>query len=465
MRNFRRVSVLLVLEFGACFYAASGQAAVYSDAIVAQKSAGVPVNQRFLDSGASIVATADAKSCVVSRRVEIENSSYLTSGGDSVPFDEIVRSPATSIQAVAGADGAISFRIQLKYSLVPQTPVSLMIGDTIVDVRDALERSTDSLWLVGQTATDLETAFRDGVDVRLAATSVDTNHQVQDSILAPDFPALTDCVADLATDELPEGRISNDVRLMFHADPATTPLATLPELRACRMKDEPGELYLAKLDEVGGFFSQTNEIFVSFGENGTLARAYIPGIFDGNFSGYSETARLSRAADANVPDAPNDVKGCLGSAEISICTISSEDGNHVLAPCNYMQMLSLTTGDTDDDPTSPTVFTPTFVGGTPGQPPRVFGNTPVQTASSSPPGTTNFSPVTGGGSSNNGSPPDSGTPFFYPPTGGGGGTSDPGAPIAPAPPTVPLPASLYFIGAALLSLFGARRLRRNRANA
>lgn len=510
MTSYRGATVCFLI--GASLTASSGEAAVFQDAPFQQNAAGIPVHQRFLDSGASVVTTLDSRSCVVSQKIDIAASTYLTDTGEAVPFDEVVRSPATSVQAIAGTDGGVSFRIQMKYSLVPDQPIILTLGDDQIDLSGALERSTDSLWIIGDDAVALDAAFRSGMMAQITATSVDTAHVVIDDVPSPDLAALEACVTDLVpldvapvdlapmdltslnlvpTDQVQQ-QISNDIRLAFHADPETTPLATLPELRACRMNDVPGTLYLAKLDEVDGFFSQTREVFVSFQDDGSLARAYIPGIFDGDFGQDRDSARLSRSADSNVPAASNSVKGCLGSAQVSICSISSEDGNHVLAPCRYMQMLAFDTdgGLTDDiladdgvtnsgvldhgllqiDNSLIASLDPFFrapnLGGT-------TSNTSTQSSTGPTP-----SSATGGTSSASGGTPVGGG-FFTPVTrnrstdtdnrdnrddtpirfidfdGAAGG--DLGVdPVA----AVPLPIPAYMLGFALLSLVGMRRFRK-----
>ena len=65
---------------------------------------GAPISQQFLANGASIVTTLDSRACVVSRRIGIEASIYLATDGTVVPFDQIRRSIAASVQAVSGAD-------------------------------------------------------------------------------------------------------------------------------------------------------------------------------------------------------------------------------------------------------------------------------------------------------------------------------------------------------------------------
>ncbi len=309
------------------------QAAVLTESSLPSRFAGFPLHQQFLPSGASVVTTRDGKSCVVSRRLEIETSLYRDRDGSDIPFDQILRSPAASIQAISTVPGKASFRLQLKYSVARGTPILLTLEDEELDLQSTLEKSTDSLFLEGALAARLQAAFLAGIMPGLSSVSIDTGHVVTDRLGAPELAALDACMADLPVDRTVAAEVDNTPRVNFRADPETTPLATLPQLRACRMMDEPGDLHLARIETVNGFFAQTDKVFVSFKADGTLARAYIPGVFDGDFSGGAPSARLSRAADANVPTMPNDVKGCLGSAAVRMCSYGPEEGRFRLGPC------------------------------------------------------------------------------------------------------------------------------------
>ena len=120
---------------------------------------GNPISQRFVARDVAIVSTRDEKVCVASQRIRIEDSAYLTQTGDAVPFDEIVRSPATSIQAVADGEGTRGFRIQMKFSPAPAKGIFLTLRGTRHDVTSALEPSTDSLWLTGALAEEMTAAI------------------------------------------------------------------------------------------------------------------------------------------------------------------------------------------------------------------------------------------------------------------------------------------------------------------
>ncbi|MGY9049264.1 MAG: hypothetical protein ACKVKF_20020 [Rhodobacterales bacterium] len=536
--------VMLLVPFAPM---SAAQAAVMDGFDLLPQDLGVPLRQRFLPNGASIVTTRDTKSCVISRRIEIENSVYTSADGDALDFERIVRSPATSIQAIStahlsspledqipvantadaampdfdvppsafpetvlsdfdtsvfgvprpsapmseapmsdgtaanvqGTDeaplgdmevsetsmedteapvgdmevplapdaevvafdlpGETSFRIQMKYSPTLDAPISLDLGDRVMDLRDMMEISTDSLLITGEAAALLDAAFRKGVTPRLSAVSGDTWHHVTDSLIAPEMSTLDACKDELASDATTPQEVSNAVRVAFKADPATTPLATLPELRACRMNDAPGLLYLAKLEAVDGFFSQTNNIFVSFNEDGTVARAYIPGIFDSNFSDGIQSARLSLAANSNVPSEPNDVKGCRGEAELQVCSSIPEPGSFLIGPCIL--------GDDRSMFPDATGFVPELGGLGPS-----LGGPGLAGASPANRGSQTFRRTGGGGGSPFPSPPPFGP--TTPPT-----KKPPGGETDPPPPVVPLPASLILICSAFLALVALRRAR------
>ena len=62
---------------------------------------GAPLQQRFLDSGASVITTTERRYCMVSRRIDIAASDYRSADGAVVPFDQVIRSPAASTQGMA----------------------------------------------------------------------------------------------------------------------------------------------------------------------------------------------------------------------------------------------------------------------------------------------------------------------------------------------------------------------------
>jgi hypothetical protein len=401
---------------------------------------GQAISQQFLPSGAAIVTTADARACVVSRRIAIETSVYADPDGTRVPFDTIRRSIAASVQAVLLPTGAPGFRVQLKYSPAPGTPILLTLDGRQMDLQDQLEPSADSLWIDGDTATALQAAFSAGERPMLVSTSADTAHLVTDHLDAPDLAALAACQIALAQ---PVSRgsavpLTNEIRVTFQADPATSPLATLPELRTCGMTDVPGTLHLARLETVTGFYAQTDKVFVSFDAAGALAQVYIPGIFDADFREGGQRVRLSQASDSNVPTAGNAVKGCLGSATVEVCHYGLAGGEHLLGPC-------IGSGGPVPLPPETVAMNLDPLGTDPGTNPSPNGGTRGEVIA----GFTPSIPGTGGSS---GGGPDGG---FNPPGGNGGG-GDPD----PNPSPVPLPASVLLLLGALAGLYtvGTRRI-------
>ena len=134
IRGFSRVfciSAILLAVSG------SAQAAVVGMDPV-ETHPGQPIHQQFLDSGASVVTTAAGRTCMVSRRIGIEVSDYRDSAGAAVPFTDIRRSPATSVQAGDGGDGAVWYRLQMKYPIDRARPY-----ETMSDVHLLVSRTTD----------------------------------------------------------------------------------------------------------------------------------------------------------------------------------------------------------------------------------------------------------------------------------------------------------------------------------
>jgi hypothetical protein len=413
--HFSSLAILAVLASGS-----AGAAPMAPVEAAAANRPGQPIHQQFLDSGASIVTTRAGRACMVSRRIDIETSAYQGADGTPVPFAGIRRSPAASVQAGDGGGGAVWYRLQMKYPLDRAEPVTLKADGQEIDLRPMLEPSGDSLHLTGEAAARLATAFAAGGQPTLEAWSADTGHRVTDRLETPDVAALSACVAELPA-AAPAPILTNEVRVSFAGTPDTAPLATLPDLQACGMAEPPGELHLVRLDSVTGFFAHTDRAFVAFDEGGRVERFYISGIFDADIHDQAGTARLSRAADANLPDAENAVKGCLGAASQRICSYDTGKGNHLLADC----------------------FDPFGVSGLPSGIPAT-GGPPTRTATLLPPG---------GGPGGPGSPPGG-----NPPGGGGGTAGDDDS--SPPPSPVPLPGT----GLLLLGALGAAvALRRRKA--
>lgn len=362
---------------------------------------GAAIAQNFLDThgdNISLLATSKGYSCVASHTLPIALSVYVDANGKAVDFKDVIRSPASSIQAIVRRDAAVEFRIQLKYSPDPAQPISLNIASQTLDLTMSLEPSGDSLWLTGADAQALANAFRQGDIPKLYGTSRDSGRRIIDQITAPDMTGLDTCRITL--DELlvaqqvtavglvdptaivdntllastgQEGQSSTTtgltargsedavvlvsveqtldqptlpepvagVRLEFIARPDPETRIAPSELEKCRMSNIPENVYLGRLTAVTGFFSQTSDVYVAFDEQGMVQRAYIPGVFDSELRPEGGSARVSLAADTNLPDQVNMVKGCLGDAQMEapVC-VSSEEGSdrYTIAECGVLGM-------------------------------------------------------------------------------------------------------------------------------
>lgn len=484
---------------------------------------GMPIAQSFLDThgdNVSFVATRSGVSCVASQPIAIAESVYISPTGALVPFSDITRSPASSIQAIAQPDGAVAFRVQLKYSPDPQKPMVLMVNGESVDIGDSLERSTDSLLLTGPRAAALEDAFLLGESVTFTATSNvaadGTGRQVTDTIIAPDMAGLSACLvtleellsaeelpdfamADLEFPEVevpgnslrdinflesiiagfdPEGSIRPDnggVMAQVDSEPSEpalpipvtglrVELSARPDpesridpsvLESCRMRDIPENVYLGRLRAVTGFFSQTQDVYVAFDDEGQLQRAYVPGIFDSDLTNGVNSARVSLAADSNLPDQPNTVRGCLGDAllEAPVCafTREGEDG-FVVAECGVLGM-----SETREDFLA-SVIDPPFVSDLPAN--TNIGTRIVPNSGGSSSGFSSFGG--GGGGTGGGRVPrfgeDEPTDIGIGGSGGsgntgGGGNGGGGGNDIPA---IPLPAALWLMLGGMAALFGLK---------
>lgn len=356
---------------------------------------GGPIAQSFLDThgdNVSLLSTRKGLSCVASQPLRIAESLYRAPDGAMIPSSDVTRSPASSIQAVARPDSPVTFRIQLKYSPDPAKPVIMQIGDQIFSLVTTLEPSSDSLWLTGNTARILAAALSSGNSPIVQATSAATGRQITDQITSPDMAGLNACLVtleelldsqaakevEMSHPDIPDvdGRDSYDpegdglnrigtkggltlalaetgpsqpawpvpvsgLRVEFVARPDPETRVAASALAGCRMRNIPEHLFLGRLKAVTGFFSQTQDVYVAFDEEGQLQRAYIPGIFDSDLTMNGNSARVSLAADSNLPDQPNKVSGCLGDAllEAPICVFSNaEDNSYTLAECGVLGM-------------------------------------------------------------------------------------------------------------------------------
>jgi len=480
---------------------------------------GGPIAQNFLDThgeNVSFLATSNGISCVASQPLPIADALYVSSDGTVVPFAEVTRSPASSIQAIAQPDRPVAFRIQMKYAPDPAKPIVMELDGQSLDLADALESSRDSLWLTGGTARMLAEALRRGETPALRATSDGTGRQVADQITAPDMAGLDACLVTLEdlleVEDMPDTDMSaldiseNDMptvdvpdmdarageanagdalravmrdtdstitavdgqpfrpalpvavaglRLEFVARPDPEARVAASALESCRMRDIPENLFLGRLTAVTGFFSQTQDVYVAFNDAGQVQRAYIPGIFDSDLTKGTNSARVSLAADANLPDQPNTVRGCLGDAllEAPVCVSSNQDGDgYTVSECGVLGMSMTREGFMDalpaltfDEPeqAGPRLTSRGAYGGT-------FSTNPAGSGSGGGsrgglPGLSSL-PGLGGGGSNSGD--------------GGDGGDTGGGEVSP----VPLPAALWLMLASLSGLYGFGVWRRRKVS-
>ena len=426
-------------------------------ATVVPGAVGEPLRQTFIDDDASHVRTETGFACVTSRPIDIVASTYLDPETQGiVPFAEVIRSHAASAQFVATLpDNAESFRVQLKYSPRPGEPITLDIGGLAIDARAMLEPSGDSIRI---TAPVLLRAIRhrleNGQAILLTATSRDTGRTVTDRIEAMRFAAYDACRA--GTPPAPAEPPSNRIAFDFEATQDPARRATDIEANTCRIEDPDTELYRGRLLWTTGFFAQTQDIFVTFGDDGEVAEVYVPGIVEGRRrpDGVMAT-HLSIAANGNDPTRLARVSGCLGSAPVALC--AQPDGG-------YGECIGALAGtDLFED----AAFLSNFEMGNDGRGnagllTRSTGSsTPIVAASLSGIGST---PATGGGLFGGGGP-GTGQPLSGPPSGGPGPT--PPVPPAPPPtnlPIIPLPLSALLLITGVALLVGASR-RRGQADA
>jgi uncharacterized membrane protein YgcG len=517
-RNFSASVVSLSVGAVLMTTTAASAATITVSDVMARR--GGPIAQNFLDThgdNVSVVTTRNGASCVASRPLAIAESIYRAPDGGVVDISDVIRSPASSIQAIGRPDAPVTFRIQLKYSPDPAEPITMEIDDRTLDLAGALEASSDSLLLTGDAAELLAEALHRGETPALRATSGATGRQIIDRLIAPDMAGLDACLVtldelldveglpqmDLAEAALPapnrpdagglaagapsgivpeeavtlvvveEARAEpalpvpvEGLRLEFVARPDPEARIAPSALEHCRMTDIPENVYLGRLTAVTGFFSQTQDVYVAFDGEGQLQRAYIPGIFDSDLSVGASRARVSLAADSNLPDQPNTVRGCLGDAllEAPVCVFSEEgEDRYTLAECGVLGM-----SESREDLLSS--LQEVTVPGLDGSDPILVGITPGGGGNGGSGGGFTFSGGGGGGTGGGGGGgPDlpEVEPFFPdpddddpdPPGGGGGGG---GGEIPP----VPLPAGLWLMLAALAGLSGlAARARRRRLHA
>lgn len=475
----------------------AGAATVTSDDTPTRR--GGPIAQHFLDThgeNVSFLATSTGISCVASQTLPISEAVYVSPDGTVVPFAEVTRSPASSIQVIAQPDGPVAFRIQMKYAPDPAKPIVMELDRQSLELADALESSRDSLWLTGGTARMLAEALRRGDTPALRATSDGTGRRITDQITAPDMAGLDACLVTLEdlsdVEAMPDTDMSADdiqiidvpdkdalagdamraimpvadntmaavdgqssrpalpvpvagLRLEFVARPDPETRVAASALESCRMRDIPENLFLGRLTAVTGFFSQTQDVYVAFNDAGRVQRAYIPGIFDSDLTKGTNSARVSLAADSNLPDQPNTVRGCLGDAllEAPVCVSSNQDNDgYTIAECGVLGMSMTREGFMD--------VLPDLIFDAPEQ----AGPRPISRGTYGGTFSTDPADSGSGGGSRGGLPGLSG----FPGLGGGGSSSSEGddggdtggGEVSP----VPLPAALWLMLASLSGLYG-----------
>ncbi len=315
--------------------------------------AGDAIEQRFIGGEASMVRTPRGSACLLSATLDIAASDYFDpSARRRVPFEEIQRSVATSLQAIIEADGAARMRVQFKYSLAPDHRAMLHLPDRSISLDRWREPAGDSVLIdEPEVVRAIRDAMRSGAPVRMAARSRDTGRIVVDRLPPTDFAPLDFCrslLPALSHDEAPD--LTNALSVEFVAERDEAFEITPQDARICARTEDGATLYRGALQRTTGFFSQTSKVFVSFDEAGAVASVYIPGIFEARAADGGFAADLSIAANSNDPLGPAETSGCLGAAPVEICAYPSEDaapGVTHFGPC----FGALAMGDLLDDPT------------------------------------------------------------------------------------------------------------------
>ena len=327
--RFARVTALAAGFTAVC--AAASATSTQSAASRGEASA-----QRFLGPEVSVLRTPRGASCVASAPIDVRESSYLEPDGAPAPFSEVVRSPAASVQVVAPLDGgARSLRIQLKYSVAPGRPVALEGPDFAFDVADAVEPTTDSVRLTRPAhVAAVFDALSAGAPVRLTAQSRDTGRMVADRLPALDGEAFETCLANPSPARAVTPPADRAVSLAATAAPTARSLVAPAEAADCGMAETGGPIHRGRLLTTTGFFAQTRDVYVVFDGAGRATHAYVPGVFEAIGGGGGRYAGdVSIAADANAPDAPNRVTGCIGAAAAQFCAWPSAPGVVAFGPC------------------------------------------------------------------------------------------------------------------------------------
>ena len=324
----------------------------------------LPIKQRFLTRGASVVAQGNLQSCRVFSAIDVRASTYSYEAGERVPFTEVERSPAAGLWIIGASklrlgsvepapgvsDNGGILRVVLKY---PVEELFMKTDALTVSLKQDLDPAGDSVTLSPTNGAHLRAAWQSGSTVRFVGRSRDTGRTVEDVILPPDQTDVQACAAfeaggllgDGTGIDLPEalpdsgtqpgefasfdGTDVNWQSLVF--DPADTRFAhqghisvysgarmsgspSKSELIGCRMTDLGGEIERYRLTQVNGFISHSSEVWVTRDVQGQVRQVYIPGVFEAlrKLGTNTWTADVSIASFANDPFEAPVSKGCLG---------------------------------------------------------------------------------------------------------------------------------------------------------
>lgn len=380
---------------------------------------GKPLEQEMIERNVSKVSTPVGNSCVLSVVTQIHKSHYIDNEGFYVPFSDVKRSRAASIQFISKND---TLRIQFKYPIDKTKELFLVIAGERINIINGLESSGDSVLLSTSISNRVRTALENNIEIRVVGNSTETGRRVIDFIqmnnVSEAFFEYDYCAQMLDTDV--RTGLSNEVTVQ--AISIQTPERIVPEEEAklCVMPPQGTTLYHSDIKSTTGFFSQTDRGYSSFNSHGELSGFYIPGIFEArrNTNG-TFSVGISKAANANSPIEENRVSGCLGMERVTMCVYPS-DGGDIFAPC---------VGETAPAAIPEEYTRPSD---------RIFYSNP---------------PVGYDRIEN--------TPFFPPIWGGGCCSDDWDNPSNPGggenPPPIPLPAAGWLLLSAFIGLFGFGR--------